>query len=1612
MANALKLVQDLLARQNEDDFDEAMALYEQIAGQVDPAQQDVLAQLARSLRLDVPEEETEAVETIAPAAPPLGDPSYPAQEGGGTTAIEAFLDFQHHYGNATPEQLKAIGAGGGQSAAQSVPSGDTLDAFIDTIIAEQTAAQEVQRKETVRRQAASPRRSSGSTTTPAATQSTNPELGPRPAPVPEEETGNELTAANVVDRSVELSGRLQGAGEAVREAAVEFVTSQIGQGSVDDRRRRQAPVETVEELLAEEDAMPAERQVRRTAREEPVVEDAAPQGPVGRNAGRTTVRTVADIIDEELATPPVDPRGEEYDQQTAEALLQATEARTPATQQEIIDTIIADGDDPTAAMRMLAPIGQPTFVTGDEVDEQGNTEVENRLDRIDRAFADVVDQRADYGGFSFEDLQEMDTPGTADELLTRELIQSQSFIENIQMPEFRERLDRTARASIARSINAVVSLPDIVPGLITQNPEYFEDFTARNEALNRTYGVSDPLTLAESMMESIPALFVPGGGFVKLGTFAGDVFTDQTVRELTDTDVDTYNTIFDIARVTDDSGTVAMDPRLAIGLGIIGGMGFSPAAISSLSRRVVPSRSRVRSLDEITPDAPPDIESVETGRDYATTILMDTQQPLGDIYERSGGVNPESLRERVDTDTHSGGATRVEEALNTGVMTFQDGSDFSAPIAPRTLRQRADQLDPQTRQDVNDFIILGDMTDDLRIAIRDGIGDRAANVVNLRQRLREAQDIQQRTPVVTDFANQYRSVTNAARDMLDGQLLSRDARLKLDQERPNYVPLEIGDIDQSAPLGRRLQQAEASVGQPRSEDWFVKRRESLATYDRTRRTDPFEVLENYLKASMNSRLKNDTRRAYVDGLRANPNSVKSIRKARPTEEGAYASRVVPVYRNGKREAYISTQLQADLLRFDPYIAKHPIMQSVKRTAEQTVTGPLSGFFAFTTAMRDMVAGAVLRPKGVATGGPIAVTRAAGMQMLARAQDAIARGIQTRVMNDTVLGRIASRTGLDRMAQSMADAYAKSYYHLANSQGGFSASQMVNQIEVSNRMFQQVIDTITSSRVTNNAVTNNMLTRFGASTVRGVAEGFVGIFNSIQEAPQFASVVKQLDKGVDAKTAVRNARQIAGDVTRSGRVYRADGNKIGADIVNDNDMLALIGARVSGPLQFTRESAMFFNPMVQGTRRLLASFIDDPVGTNLRAWTYVGIPTLAAYTWNEMLGEEYNDYAVLRRSSRDAVMNLYIGRPGLPPEQGIEIPLPHEMLLFSGPFIRAMYSMGRGESSEEFNRAMIATGQTIGLSSLDVSYPQVMVAIASAAGIGGVDSFFGTSGYAVREDNIGVFSQNTENVIRDLFGVVGAVGLEAAFAVQASEGEDFNAFYDTVMTEYLRRAPIAHNMLGLQEPGSPYFSEVGQYNMEKTDAILRFRQIYDEFYNPDRFNEDGTRRLLSTGFTTNRFDEDYEGLPNAYFGPSLQQAPTNPLIERFGARVRTYLQTNAETGITGIESRIRNYNKALRELRSYTVGHDTSYETFMEGLEGQESPVRELVEELNIDPTNHHGRVQLMHAVANEMSHLFAAQQAIYQQVEGEFTEELRAEGTFGPNDTFKIEEHLRPDYTP
>jgi hypothetical protein len=172
------------------------------------------------------------------------------------------------------------------------------------------------------------------------------------------------------------------------------------------------------------------------------------------------------------------------------------------------------------------------------------------------------------------------------------------------------------------------------------------------------------------------------------------------------------------------------------------------------------------------------------------------------------------------------------------------------------------------------------------------------------------------------------------------------------------------------------------------------------------------------------------------------------------------------------------------------------------------------------------------------------------------------------------------------------------------------------------------------------------------------DGFSALFDAIQNAPRYAALEQTVKKGTKVKDAVMGARGITGDVAESGRIYRPDGRVMRGDFV-DQGVTSYVAPGVGKVVDFARETVPFVNPMIQGTRNLIRSFKDDPAGTLGRAWLYVGLPAVTAYSWNEMLGEEYNDYAMSRRSSQDVAMNMYIGVPGKPPEEGIEIPQIHE-----------------------------------------------------------------------------------------------------------------------------------------------------------------------------------------------------------------------------------------------------------------------------------------------------------------------------------------------------------------
>jgi hypothetical protein len=1325
--------------------------------------------------------------------------------------------------------------------------------------------------------------------------------------------------------------------------------------------------------------------------------DPSLQDALNRVRDRNIQHSMQDLGDREI----------QLEQQSIQDYLdQMTEAYSDLPQRERIDTTEQE-------QRMREGVAQPGPIPQEELLPRIQ-QVFDRVEQIQEANPEAVDLTTNYGGYNDAALMELGSEGALRELAARQRIRDSNFEQNSQNPEYWDRLRRTIGASIPRTANAIYSLPDIARFVMSEDPANLEDFLSRDESINRAVGVSEPIGIAESAMEAVPGLLFPGGAVARGVGFGTDLLLDQSIRELTDTEETPYQTVFDQLRLTDDGEMPNIGPAAAIVGGLFAGS-LGASAVTRMVQSTVPDVPQARQLREFMVGAPEDLETIERSTDLNRAAIVDEQAALTGLAERAGVPNLRDIEDRIEFDSGAAMNTRVQEAVRTGRMSVRGGgSDFETEVAPAVLYEQARQLDPNTRRDVNDYINMQDMLDDARIALREGIGDRQTNLDTVARITAQSSTIRQRTPQAVEISQQYNTVSRSVRDFLEGELFSPEFRRELDRDRPNYVSLEVSDVLPSSPLGERLAQAQRSGEHVEAEDWFLRRRDSVGNYDLQRRSDPFDMMMRYTEAALTSRLKNDTRKAYIDQMRQSQYGSNTIRPVREGEAGEFPRRIVTVHRNGKKEQYISSQLQADLLRFDPYIAKHPIMHSMRRVFEQTTTGPLTATFAVTTALRDMVAGAILRPEGINTVGPLGMGQAFVNQLYAKAQGAISRRLLASLNNGAspIPQALMSRAQQQRLAANMADGYVQSLYHLANTQGGFDASLMKNKIELSQGMLTEIKDTITQSGLVNNPLVNNGLTRFSAETVSTAINGFIAVFDAMQDAPRFGAIQASVKNGLDVDEATQGARSITGDVTKSGRAVRPDGSYIEADAV-DQGVNNILSRYSSWGVEAVRESTPFLNPMIQGTRRLLASYIDDPIGTNLRAWAYVGIPAIAAYTWNEMLGEEYNDYAITRRSARDVAMNMYIGVPSLPPEQGIEIPLAHEILSYHAPFIRSLYGISRGEAGSQTSAALMQLGNTIFSNSLEVGYPVIGQAAFNVAGVNAPDAITGTgvgSAYMISEDNLGFLPQNIETLTRTLFGSVGDIAIEGAYALNSSGG-DFGAFQEQVYNEYMRRAPIVHNLTGRQEPGSPFFTMPAQFNRERRDAIEQFRDLYDEFYNPKRFTENSEQKPSSSRtYTSDNFGLENEDLPFQMIGPTAMARPANPLIARFGERVREALQTN-ERGISGINNRLTRYNQYLRRLRNYNAGDAEALQGWQRTLE-MDDPVKELLERNDVDISNYHDRVRIMNIIANEMSYLFAAQDSVYTDFENELTEELQAEGTFPPGMRFDVRLHLQPDFTP
>lgn len=1316
-------------------------------------------------------------------------------------------------------------------------------------------------------------------------------------------------------------------------------------------------------------------------------------------------------------------------QEIADAMLSAfvqTKKDANALEEYVIDpsnTIVSEPTDvPLIPLGMVQEpiqsiVEEPTFLEQLQIQENAAL---NEAAATNTAMPpqEVLRNRAllgrDYAvqGLTDKELVTEGSPEALEELAQREKHANQTFIESLANPYSYARL----AGSLARAPMQITNLPQNLYGLSKLGienvtgadigaQETLLDAAQKQREAERAFGTTPAITPMESFVESLTGALVPGGLIAK-GTGVGvDFLADQTIRELTDAPGEKYETVFDQIGLTDNNAAPAVGTMTAIGVTLLAGT-VSTAAINRMMKLRIDTVMPVP-LRKIDPTAPENLSTVERASDLTKTNIVDEQQALRDIIRRNGIPNADEIDARIEFDTHAAARTRVAEAVNTGKLTTRDAT-FNSSVAPRALYDGYNALSPDVRQRVGRYINLKDMRDDIQIAIEKGDASSDALLAVDEQIALIAKQV----PEAEEFSKRYNVVTKALRDYAQGSLFSEKYKLRLDKTRSNYVPLEINDVDPTAPFLQRLKQSQTSGTGRGDPEWFLQNR-SIGEYDIERRADPMIMLMQSTEATLTARMKNDTKIAVIDSLLDSEIGRQTMRRASSEEIGKHSDRLVQVYRNGEKETYITSKLTAQLLKFDPYIAKYPALFVPKRIFEQAAVGPVSLTFAPVTAIRDTIGGRVTRPKGLLAPNPLDTAAAVPKQLWAKAQGGISNFFQQSIVKgETAFPPwLMSPEQQKKFADNVANSYTRTLYHQANNAGGFDASLMKNKIELGQGALAEV------KRSLDNAPVNMQIpgARFSANRIRNMIDGFKNVFNAIQDAPRFAAIDKTVKAGANVDDATALARQLTGDVTKSGRVFDASGKRIDVDAV-DQGILNFANKGIGTTTEVLRESTPFLNPMIQGNRRLLQSIVDDPIGFNTRAWLNIGLPTLAVFGWNEMLGKEYNDYAMQRRSARDVVMNLYVGIPGRPPEEGIEIPMMHELLTYSAPYNRGLYAMSRGEDSEKTRAALAIVAENIFNNSLDVGFPVAGQVAANLSGISAPDSLARPTDnvYQIREDDIGILPQNMEHLARTLFAGIGDTSVHVANAIAGDPS--FETFYTEMRDRTLARAPIVKNIDG-KKRANVHFSIPNQLAEKKFDAVSDFRRYYNAFYEPKRFNEDGLQKPSSRkGFTQFRNTPnplEQEDLPFLMQGPEQLQEPVNPLYKEFGPLIVEDAFRGAE-GMTALINRANVYSKYTRRLRQFNAGDAEALQEWQAMLsdivpeeEGTQQ-LKDLINENNIDLANYDDRVELINMIEERRAEIVRSQIDVFDRLENKITLILQEQGLLGEDEKFDITKHLNP----
>lgn len=693
----------------------------------------------------------------------------------------------------------------------------------------------------------------------------------------------------------------------------------------------------------------------------------------------------------------------------------------------------------------------------------------------------------------------------------------------------------------------------------------------------------------------------------------------------------------------------------------------------------------------------------------------------------------------------------------------------------------------------------------------------------------------------------------------DSGVLTRAHASTLRATRPNFMPNVLGQVE-GTNVSEKMSQIAGALwkGVPEADtfqdlpDVFRSARSVETGGGLQNALDPGTAADIYTHSMMRLVLNNGIRRDFVNSLKmakqADPNSALGKSFAEVDKAGPNTIRI---FENGVGKFYEFDPLVAKSLEFAPFVAKNMVMNAARKSLQFTTTGPLAPLFGVAkTIWWDPLVASVQAPSGRS----VSLLDSLSQQTL---------GVPLRLgaFDPTAVAGNVVGAGQDLVARAQLQLSSRIRADLANRSGLFSHFDDATMNHLANRMRQSYESSargILDSRGTFNMGIVEDATTTGLERLRSAeaqikaqlgtgGSAYVRVVGSMIEALHNGSRIRYFNSNYrpgmsdkELRQLVQETRELVGDFSKRG-LGRVDGSELEASqSLSANVGRALYrGANQLDPTRNIVETVPYANTVIQALTRFGSALTDRrtlPVAVSAITLGAV-VPTLGGLVASSNLGPEYLDYYWNKRPGWLRSTSAYFPLPGLPPEEGIEIPIAPEVAWISFPVVSAVATLTGLDSPRSitggFNQDVVQ-----GLSSL-VGFMTPPVVQASANALGhkvelGLDPSTGSlaaireiqaekvTGAEVGSTPRSLVPANVEEMVRALTGTFGTMVLNTVTAGAVGEGDSIEDAGSQLVFEAGKRLGPATGPLGLM--GGYTFTDVKSQQLTKVRRIDRILDI--------------------------------------------------------------------------------------------------------------------------------------------------------------------------------------------